>query len=94
MVRVRVPGGVLTPDQWLTLDTLAQRLGQGSLRLTTRQSLQFHGVLKGDVRELMREVNQTLLTTLAACAGEGSTVKARLSEANSVPSRQAVSVSS
>jgi len=67
MVRCRIPGGVLTPEQYLVIDQLGLTIGQGSLRLTTRQSIQFHGVLKGDVRPLIRALNDTLVSTLAAC---------------------------
>lgn len=66
MVRVGVPGGVLTPDQYLALDRLAD-LGDGSLRITTRQDIQYHYVPKARLRELMRGLNESFLTTLAAC---------------------------
>lgn len=67
MVRLRIPGGALTSDQWLELDRLADLVGHGSLRLTTRQSVQYHGVAKGDLKELMRGINACLLSTLSAC---------------------------
>ena len=67
MIRVRVPGGVLTPAQWLALDEIARRYGAGSIRLTTRQAVQFHGVLKRELKETVRAINATLLDTLAAC---------------------------
>lgn len=67
MLRVRAPGGVVTPEQWLVLDDLAQKYGSGTLRLTTRQSFQFHGILKWNLKETIRSVNEVLLTTLAAC---------------------------
>ena len=66
MVRVGVPGGVLTPDQYLALDRLAD-FGDGSLRITTRQDIQFHYVPKVRLRELMRTLNENWLSTLAAC---------------------------
>jgi sulfite reductase (ferredoxin) len=66
MVRVGVPGGVLTPDQYLTLDRLAD-LGDGSLRITTRQDIQFHYVPKSRLRDLIRGLNESYLSTLAAC---------------------------
>ena len=66
MVRVGVPGGVLTPDQYLTLDRLAD-IGDGSLRITTRQDIQYHYVPKLRIRELIRGVNDSYLSTLAAC---------------------------
>lgn len=66
MVRVGVPGGVLSPEQYLTLDRLAS-LGDGSLRITTRQDIQYHQVPKSRVREMIRELNASYLSTLAAC---------------------------
>lgn len=66
MVRVGVPGGVLSPEQYLTLDRLAD-LGDGSLRITTRQDIQYHYVPKSRLKELMRGLNESYLTTLAAC---------------------------
>jgi len=67
MLRVRAPGGVCTPAQWLVLDELARTHANGSLRLTTRQSLQLHGILKPELRPTIAAVNQALLTTIAAC---------------------------
>ncbi len=67
MVRVRAAGGVVTPKQWLAIDRLAREYANGSLRLTTRQSFQLHGVLKRHLRQTIKEINDTLLTTLAAC---------------------------
>ena len=66
MVRVGVPGGVLTPDQYLALDRLAD-LGDGSLRITTRQDIQYHYVPKLRLRELIGALNENWLSTLAAC---------------------------
>ena len=66
MVRVGVPGGVLTPEQYLSLDRLAD-IGDGSLRITTRQDIQFHFVPKLRIKELIRGINDAYLTTLAAC---------------------------
>ncbi len=66
MVRVGIPGGVLAADQYLTLDRLAD-LGDGSLRITTRQDIQYHYVPKSQLRRLMRGLNESFLSTLAAC---------------------------
>jgi sulfite reductase (ferredoxin) len=74
MVRVRIPGGRLTADQYLALDALAGRHGNGSLRITTRQSIQFHGVVKPGLKAAIAEVNAALLTTLAACGDVVRTV--------------------
>jgi sulfite reductase (NADPH) hemoprotein beta-component len=67
MVRVLAPGGVVTPEQWLVMDHLAQKYTSGSIRLTTRQSIQFHGILKWNLKKSIREINDALMSTLAAC---------------------------
>jgi sulfite reductase (ferredoxin) len=74
MVRVRIPGGRLTADQYLALDALADRHANGSLRITTRQSIQFHGVVKSGLKAAIGEINRVLLTTLAACGDVVRTV--------------------
>ena len=66
MVRASVPGGKLTAEQWLALDRLAE-LADGTMRLTTRQGVQFHVVHKGELHELVEGINRAVLTTLAAC---------------------------
>ncbi len=66
MVRTSVPGGRITAQQWLSQDRLAE-LADGAMRLTTRQGMQFHMVPKGSLRPLVKGINETLLTTLAAC---------------------------
>jgi len=67
MIRVRVPGGVATPAQWLEMDRLAHEYANGTLKLTTRQAFQFHGVIKSNLRQTIREINAALLDTIAAC---------------------------
>jgi sulfite reductase (ferredoxin) len=74
MVRVRIPGGRLTADQYLALDGLADRYGNGSLRVTTRQSIQFHGVVKPGLKAAIAGIDRALLTTLAACGDVVRTV--------------------
>jgi sulfite reductase (ferredoxin) len=74
MVRVRIPGGRLTADQYLALDALADARANGSLRITTRQSIQFHGVVKPGLKAAIGEINRALLTTLAACGDVVRTV--------------------
>jgi sulfite reductase (ferredoxin) len=74
MVRVRIPGGRLTAEQYLALDALADRYANGSLRVTTRQSIQFHGVLKPGLQAAIAAINGALLTTLAACGDVVRTV--------------------
>jgi sulfite reductase (NADPH) hemoprotein beta-component len=67
MIRTRLPGGVCTPAQWLALDALARTHANGTLRLTTRQAFQLHGVLKGELKRTIAGINATLLDTIAAC---------------------------
>lgn len=67
MVRVRMAGGVCRPEQWLALDALAREHANGTLRLTTRQTFQLHGVLKRDLKRTIAGINEALLTTVAAC---------------------------
>src|SRR6202045_146840 len=67
MVRARIPGGRLTADQYLALDAIGGRYANGSLRITTREGIQFHGVVKAGLRSAIAEVNGAMLTTLAAC---------------------------
>ena len=67
MIRVRMPGGVCTPGQWEEMDRLSDEFANRTLKLTTRQAFQFHGVLKGNLKQTIKEINDTLLDTLAAC---------------------------
>ena len=67
MIRVRVPGGVCTPKQWIGIDDLSDKFADGTLKLTTRQAFQLHGILKRNLKQTMKEINDTLLDTLAAC---------------------------
>ena len=67
MLRTKLPGGELTAAQYLLLDDLADQYANGTLRLTTRQTIQFHGMVKWDVRPTIRALNQALITTLGAC---------------------------
>jgi sulfite reductase (NADPH) hemoprotein beta-component len=76
MLRVRLPGGRATPAQWLVLDRLAGEFASPSLRLTTRQTFQFHGVLKGHVKPLVQGMHQALLDSIAACGDVNRNVMA------------------
>src|SRR5882672_6323040 len=67
MIRGRIPGGVMTSNQWRVFDELAWLYGNNTLRITTRQSIQFHGVVKANLRQLVKKINEALLSTLAAC---------------------------
>ena len=70
MIRVRLPGGVCTPAQWLKLDELARAHGGETLRITTRQTFQFHWVLKDSLRPVIQGLHETLLDTVAACGDD------------------------
>ncbi len=67
MIRTCVPGGKLTADQLLAAIDLGDEVGNGTIRLTTRQSIQHHGVVKGDLKPFMQRVHDIQMTTLAAC---------------------------
>ena len=67
MIRVRAPGGVFTPAQWLQLDAIATTYANRSLRITTRQTFQFHGVVKRELKATMQAINAALLDTISAC---------------------------
>jgi sulfite reductase (NADPH) hemoprotein beta-component len=76
MIRARIPGGVMTAAQWITFDQLATQYGNNTLRLTTRQSIQFHGVLLSGLGALIKKINESLLSTLAACGDVNRNVTA------------------
>jgi sulfite reductase (ferredoxin) len=86
MVRAAVPGGVISREQWVALDRLTA-LADGTLRLTTRQGVQFHVVHKGELRQLVGGINGALLTTLAAC---GDVVRNVMACPMPDPARQAI----
>jgi sulfite reductase (ferredoxin) len=67
MVRSKLPGGDLSAAQYLEHDKIADDLGNGTLRITTRQGFQTHGVLKGDLKECIRRINESGVTTWGAC---------------------------
>lgn len=76
MLRVRLPAGKATPEQWLVLDRLADEVASPSLRLTTRQTFQFHGVLKKNAKKLVKGMHQVLLDSIAACGDVNRNVMA------------------
>jgi len=67
MIRLRIPGGVITPEQWVAIDKIADTWANGQLRLTTRQTFQYHGVIKGNLKRTIQEINQACIDTIAAC---------------------------
>ncbi|HWD18465.1 MAG TPA: NADPH-dependent assimilatory sulfite reductase hemoprotein subunit [Verrucomicrobiae bacterium] len=83
MVRGRLPGGTITPDVYLAFDRLAQEYANNTLRITTRQGFQFHGVTKGGLGKLMKGLNDAMATTLAACGDVNRNVMAAPTPATS-----------
>ncbi|MES9997920.1 MAG: assimilatory sulfite reductase (NADPH) hemoprotein subunit [Candidatus Thiodiazotropha lotti] len=67
MLRARLPGGVCTPQQWLTIDTVGRDLGNGTIRLTTRQTFQYHGILKANLKPLIKRINQVMIDSIGGC---------------------------
>ncbi|RMY09168.1 hypothetical protein D0868_04389 [Hortaea werneckii] len=67
MIRCRLPGGVATPTQWNQMDAISTQLGNETMKLTTRQTFQFHGIVKGKLKPAMQGINKALMTTIAAC---------------------------
>ena len=67
MIRTRIPGGVVSADAYIAHDDISRRWANGTLRVTTRQDFQLHGVLKGDIKQSIRAINDALLTTLGGC---------------------------
>jgi len=76
MVRGRIPGGVVTSAQYLVFDSLSDRHANGTLRITSRQGFQFHGVVKSGLGPLIKSINEALLSTLAACGDVNRNVMA------------------
>jgi sulfite reductase (NADPH) hemoprotein beta-component len=83
MVRGRMPGGVIQSNQYLVFDDLASKYGNNTLRVTTRQGFQFHGVVKSGLGQLMKGINDALMTTLAACGDVNRNVMASPTPATS-----------
>jgi sulfite reductase (NADPH) hemoprotein beta-component len=67
MIRVRITGGCLSPAQWLALEKIARDYGNGGMRLTTRQTVQLHGVIKSNVKKTIKAIDAVLLNSIAAC---------------------------
>ncbi|MBN8866029.1 MAG: NADPH-dependent assimilatory sulfite reductase hemoprotein subunit [Solirubrobacterales bacterium] len=83
MVRLRLPGGVVSPSQWLSIDDLARRFGRDSLRLTTRQTFQYHYIERQNLKTLLQDLRDAVIDTKAACGDDSrgvmSTVNPHLS---------------
>ncbi|KAK4130509.1 sulphite reductase hemo protein, beta subunit [Trichocladium antarcticum] len=67
MIRCRLPGGVSTAKQWIQMDDISNELGNETMKLTTRQTFQFHGVVKRKLKPAMQAINRALMSTIAAC---------------------------
>ncbi|KGA96539.1 sulfite reductase [Alkalihalobacillus alcalophilus ATCC 27647 = CGMCC 1.3604] len=76
MLRVRTPGGVSTPEQWLVMDELAGKYGNQTLKLTTRQAFQMHGILKWNMKQTIQDIYASKLDTIAACGDVNRNVMA------------------
>ena len=83
MVRLRLPGGVCTAEQWLKIDELARAHGGDMVRLTTRQTFQFHWVVKEDIKPVIQGLHDVLVDTIAACGDDARTVMATADPADS-----------
>ena len=88
MIRGVNPGGVLAPELYLTYDRLSEEYGNQTLRITSRQSFQFHGVVKSGLGALMKGINDALATTLAACGDVNRNVMAPPTPARPSPSHR------
>jgi sulfite reductase (NADPH) hemoprotein beta-component len=67
MIRCRIPGGVCTPEQWIKLDDVATDYGNNTLKITTRQTIQYHCIIKENLKAAMQGINKSMLDTIAAC---------------------------
>ena len=76
MIRARVPGGLITQKQWLNLDQIATEFANDTIRITTRQAIQFHGVIKSELKTSIVRINQQMMDTLAACGDVNRNVMA------------------
>lgn len=70
MVRLRIPGGVLTADQWNEIDHLSRRYSSSGIRITTRQTIQLHGINKGQLKALLKRLRLINIDTIAACGDD------------------------
>ena len=92
MARLRIPAGVLTPRQWLAAERIAVERGNGTLRLTTRQTIQFHGIIKSNLRAAIRGIHAAMLDTIAACGDVNRNVIARVNPWQSRAHAEAVAL--
>lgn len=83
LIRVRMPGGNITPQQWLDMDSLADKYANGTLKMTTRQTFQLHGILKKNLKQTIRSINDALLDTISACGDVNRNVMCHANPAES-----------
>ncbi len=83
LIRVRMPGGIINPQQWLKMDALADSYANGTLKMTTRQTFQLHGVLKKNLKKTISQINDSLLDTIAACGDVNRNVMCHANPAES-----------
>jgi sulfite reductase (ferredoxin) len=76
MVRCKIPGGKVTASQYLAIDDIAEKYANGTIRITSRQGFQMHGVLKSNLKQTIADINHGLLTTLGACGDVSRNVMA------------------
>src|SRR4051812_37705732 len=88
MVRCKIPGGKVTAQQYLTVDRIADQYGDGTLRITSRQGFQIHGVLKANLKKTIADINHSLLTTIGACGDVSRNVMAPPAPFASAPYRE------
>ncbi|KAK8853314.1 sulfite reductase (NADPH) hemoprotein, beta-component [Kwoniella newhampshirensis] len=81
MIRVRMPGGVCDSKQWLAMDHISDEHGNGTFKLTTRQTFQFHGIIKAHLKKAMQAINRSLLDTIAACGDVNRNVQCTVNPA-------------
>lgn len=89
MIRLRLPGGVVTPEQWIKLDNIASTYANGTLRLTTRATFQYHGVIKSNLKRTMQAINAACIDTIAACGDVNRNVMSAANPFLSKPHRVA-----
>lgn len=80
MIRSRTPAGIATADQWLVFDRLSDEYGNSTMKLTTRQAFQWHGILKKNLKPTIQKINSTLIDTIAACGDVNRNVMATSNE--------------
>ncbi|QIA07340.1 assimilatory sulfite reductase (NADPH) hemoprotein subunit [Draconibacterium halophilum] len=83
LIRLRMPGGKFTPEQWLKMDELSEKYANGTLKLTTRQTFQLHGVLKRNLKATIKGMNDSLMDTIAACGDVNRNVMSHANPAQS-----------